>query len=45
MGEKVAIMGKMRNAYNVFMRKSEGKKLDGRLLVGRKIVLNWVLKT
>jgi hypothetical protein len=40
----VARMGKKRNAYRIFVGKPEGKKPLGRLFVGGRIILRWILE-
>jgi hypothetical protein len=38
-----ACMGEMRNAYNILVGKSEGKRPLGRLGIDGKIILEWIL--
>jgi hypothetical protein len=40
----IACMGEKRNAYRVLVRKTEGKKPLGRLDVGGRIILIWILE-
>jgi hypothetical protein len=36
-------MEKVRNAYNILVRKPEGKRQLGNLGVNRRIILEWIL--
>jgi hypothetical protein len=40
----VARMGEKRNAYRIFVEKPEGKRPLGRLDVGGRIILKWIVE-
>jgi hypothetical protein len=42
--EQVALMGEKRNAYRILVEKPEGNKPLGRLDVGGRIILEWILE-